>query len=178
MRRIYESSAIRRDDDEPFSPNERDSTYRPQAARSIPSAALTSYLLPAWVHRRAVSVDVSTPAEEFTTGGSVPFVVTLKNELPFPVVVATESAIQWTWDVEGHDEASHVPLHDPPAAGSIRFDRGERKQFRKRWDQMFRVSESEWEPATAGEYTIGAGINVADPARAGLYDSAAIRLVD
>lgn len=178
MRRIYESSALHRDDDAPFAPNERDGADRPQAARSLPSTAITSSLLPQWVRHRAISVDVSVPQAEFATGDAVPFQLTMKNAMPFPIVIATASAIEWTWNVDGHRDASHVPLHDPPdEAGSIRFDRGERKQIRTRWDQMFRVSESEWEPATAGEYTIGAGINVADAAGDGLYDDVTFRLV-
>lgn len=178
MRRIYESSALRRDDDAPFAPNERDDTDRPQAARSVPSTAITNAVLPQWARSRAISVDVSLPRVEFTAGDAVPFQVTMKNAMPFPIVIATESAIEWTWNVDGHRDASHVPLHDPPdEAGSIRFDRGERKRIRKTWDGMFRVSESEWEPATAGEYTIGAGINVADSAGRGLYDDATVRLI-
>lgn len=178
MRRIYESSALRRDDDAPFAPNERDGDERPQAARSVPATAITNSVLPQWVRHRAISVDLSVPRPEFPTGDSVPFQLTMKNAMPFPVVIATESAIEWTWNVDGHRDAAHVPLHDPPAeSGTIRFDRGERKQFRKRWDQMFRVSASEWEPATEGEYTIGAGINVADSPGKGLYDDATVRLV-
>lgn len=178
MRRIYDSSALHRDDDAPFAPNERGDDVRPQAARSVPTTAITSGLLPEWARRRAISVDVSLPTTEFVTGDSVPFQVTMKNSMPFPVVVATESAIEWTWNVDGHRDASHVPLHDPPdEAGAIRFDRGERKRFRKRWDQMFRVSASEWERATAGEYTIGAGINVGASPDERLYDDATFRLV-
>lgn len=178
MRRIYESSALRRDDDAPFAPNERDGDERPQAARSVPATAITNSLLPQWMRHRAISVDVSLPQPEFTTGDSVPFQLTMKNAMPFPIVIATESAIEWTWNVDGHRDASHVPLHDPPEeAGTIRFDRGERKQIRKRWDQMFRVTESEWERATEGEYTIGAGINVSDSPGKGLYDDVTFRLV-
>lgn len=178
MRRIYESSALRRDDEAPFSPNERDGDDRPRAARSLPAAAITSSLLPAWARHRAISVEVSLPATEFPTGDAVPFQFTMKNAMPFPVVLSTESAIQWTWNVDGHRDASHVPLHDPSIeGGTIEFDRGERKQYRKRWDQMFRVSESEWEPAGEGEYTIGAGINVADSTDKGLYDDVTFRLV-
>lgn len=177
MRRIYESSALRRDDDAPFTPNERDDADGPQAARSVPSTAISNALLPAWVRDRAISVDVSLPQSEFRIGDGVPFQVTMKNALPVPIVIATESAIEWTWNVDGHRDASHVPLHDPPdEAGSIRFDRGERKRIRKTWDGMFRVSTSEWEPATPGEYTIGAGLNVADSAAKGLYDDVTVTL--
>jgi hypothetical protein len=178
MRRIYESSALRRDDDAPFTPNERDEGQRPQAARRVPATAITSSLLPEWVRHRAISVDVSAPATAFDVGDVVPFQLTMKNPMPFPVVIETASAIEWTWNVDGHRNAAHFPLHDPPdEASEIRFDRGERKRIRTRWDQMFRVSTAEWAPATAGEYTIGAGINVADSADKGLYDDVTVRLV-
>lgn len=178
MRRIYESSAVRRDDDDAFAPNERDEVTRPQAARSVPSTAITNALLPQWARNRAISVDVSVPQPEFVAGDAVPFEVEMRNAMPFPIVIETDSKIEWTWNVDGHRDASHVSLHDPPdEPGSIRFDRGERKRVRKSWDGMFRISESEWEPAAAGEYTIGAGINVADSAGRGLYDDATVRLV-
>jgi hypothetical protein len=101
----------------------------------------------------------------------------MKNTLPFPIVLSTESPVLWNWDVDGVVEASQVPLQDPPdEQGTITFDRGERKQVRRHWQQMFRVSESEWKPAEPGEYTIGAGLNVDRAAERGVYDETTIQL--
>lgn len=178
MRRIYESEALHRDDDEAFAPGEKERSVRLQALRSIDSTALSDRLIPTGLRRRAISVDVSTPRTEYPEGEPVPFSVTMKNSLPLPVTVPTASPILWTWTVDGEREASRVPVHEPPAeTGQFRFDRGERKEFRKRWDQMFRVSESEWEPAAPGEYTIGAGINVEASDGAALYDETIVRVV-
>jgi len=177
MRRIYDSEALRRDDDA-FTPTERDDDARPQALRSINGSAWSRRLLPTRVRRRAISVEVSTPRTEFSEGEPIPFTVTMKNALPVPVTIRTASPLLWTWDVDGDAEASRVSLRDPPdESGAFEFDRGERKRFRKRWRQLFRVTESEWEPAAPGEYDIGAGINVEDAEGSGLYDATTVTIV-
>lgn len=178
MRRIYESEALSRDDDEPFSPNERRRSVRPQAMRWIDSTAWSRRLVPDRIRHRAIAVDVATPKETYAAGDPVPFRVTMKNAMPFPIVLRTRSPLPWTWNVDGATEAARVSLRDPPdERGEFRFDRGERKRFHKRWTQMFRISDSEWEPAAPGEHTIGAGINVDDAERKGLYDETTIRIV-
>lgn len=180
MRRIYESEAIRRDDEDAFSPGEKeDDGTEPLAMRMVPSTSLSRLLVPYWLRYRSVSIDVSTPQEAYPLGTDVPFVVRMKNVMPFPVTLPTRSPVLWTWDVDGVTEASHVTLRDPPREErGFTFERGERKTFRKRWTGTFRVSKSEWEPAEAGEYTIGAGINVEDAAEKGLYSQTTVRLVD
>ncbi|WP_254767747.1 hypothetical protein [Salinilacihabitans rarus] len=176
MRRIYESRALHRDDDDPFSPNDGDD--RPQAMRSLNATALSRLLVPDRLRRRAVSVAVSTPRAEYPVDTPVPFSVTMKNALPFPVAIRTTSPVGWTWHVDGVPEASHVPLRDPPdEPGEFVFDRGERKQFTRRWQGVFRVDDAEWERAAPGEYVIGAGLNVEDAREAGLYDETTVRLV-
>lgn len=177
MRRIYDSGALHRDDDEPFAPNERDDSVRPQAMKSVDSSLLSRLFVPPTLRHRAVSVTVSTPETEYVVGDPVPFRVTMRNALPIPVAIRTQSPLLWTWNVDGVAEASHVPLRDPPdEPGRFAFDRGERKRFSRRWTQQFRVSESEWEPVEPGEYTVGAGINVDDPAGRGLYDETTVRI--
>ncbi|WP_336336778.1 hypothetical protein [Haloarcula brevis] len=170
MRRIYDSGALHRDDAEPQAPTEREA--QPRATRSIDGRAWSDRLVPTWLRYRAVSVDVEAPR---TAGAEVPFVVTMKNALPVPITLPTDSPRPWTWYVDGVPEASHVDSV-PDEAGSLRFDRGERKRFRRRWDRLFRVSDDEWEPAPAGEYTIGAGLSVADAAERGLYSETTVRI--
>lgn len=180
MRRIYESNAVHRDDEDSFSPGERrDHDYQPEAMRTVPSTFLSRLLIPYWLRYRSIAVDVSSPREEYTLEENVPFVVTMKNVMPFPITIPTRSPILWTWEVDGLVEASHVDIRNPPdEERGFRFDRGERKQFAKRWQGMFRVSESEWEPASPGEYTIGAGLNVDGAVKKGLYGETTIRLVE
>lgn len=179
MRRIYESEALHRDDEDAFSPGERrDRSGRSLSMRLFPSSWVSRTFVPTWLKRRSIRVDVSTPREEYPLGSDVPFVVTMKNELPLPVTLPTRSAVAWTWDVDGVTEASHVRLRDPPDGNGFTFERGERKTFRKRWTQTFRVSKTEWEPAPAGEYTIGAGVNVDAAAERGLYGQTTVRIVD
>lgn len=177
MRRIYESEALRRDDG-PFTPSETETDYRIQAMRSINSTALSRRVVPHSLRHRAISVSVSTPRTEYEVSEVVPFTVTMRNPLPFPIAIRTASPLLWTWTVDGLPEASEIQLHDPPdERGEFVFDRGERKRITKRWRQRFRVSDSEWEPAEPGTYTIGAELNVDDAVEHGLADETSIRIV-
>ncbi|MFP4529812.1 MAG: hypothetical protein ACLFNC_00820 [Halodesulfurarchaeum sp.] len=179
MRRIYESEAIRRDDEDPFSPNERrDRSTTPISMRLFPSKAIGRAFVPLWLRNRAISVDIRTPRDTYPLGTEVPFLVSMKNSLPVPITIPTRSAVLWTWDVDDVTEASHVRRDPPTDNRGFTFERGERKTFRKRWFQTFRVAESEWEPATAGTYTIGAGINVENAAEKGLYSQTTVRLLE
>lgn len=179
MRRIYESNALHRDDDEPHAPVERERSHRPQSFRSVNAGWFSRRLVPAWLRHRAVSVELSTPRSEFAVDEAIPFSVEMHNAMPFPVTIRTRSPVCWTWTVDGAREGSRVPLREPPTEpGGFHFDRGERKRFRKEWPQRFRVSEAEWEPAAPGEHTVGAGINVEDPEAAGLYDETTVRIVE
>ncbi|EMA15589.1 hypothetical protein C436_03611 [Haloarcula marismortui ATCC 33800] len=173
MRRIYNSGALHRDDEEPQAPTERGA--QPQAARSIDGQTWSDLLIPTWLRYRAVSVDIEVPQTSYPAGTEVPFVVTMQNALPVPITLPTDSPRPWTWYVDGVPEASHVDSV-PSEDGSLRFDRGERKQFRRRWDRMFRVSDDEWEPASAGEYTISAGLSVANAGERGLYSETTVSI--
>ncbi|WP_248516412.1 hypothetical protein [Salinarchaeum laminariae] len=163
MRRIYESSAIQRDDDDSFVPNERDVDVEPQAMRSIDGDLLSRHLIPYWLRYRAIAVDVSTQREEYSQGDPVTFAITLRNRFPFPVTIPTASRIAWTWSIDGLNEASEVATnHAPEQKHGFRFGRGERKRFTRTWEQSFRVGPRDWERAEPGEYTIRAGLNVED----------------
>jgi hypothetical protein len=171
MRRIYESGALQRDDEEPFAPGERN--HSPQALRSVDGTAWSRRLVPRSVRLYALSVAVDAP--DRVDGPAVPFVVTMSNALPIPVAVETQSPRLWEWHVDGLPRASHVDsVSGEPR--TIRFDRGETKRFRRRWDRRFRVSETEWEPAPPGEYTLGAGLNVAGAAEHELENETTVRI--
>ena len=178
MRRIYDSRALRRDDDDAFKPNERDEREQPQAMRTVPSGLVSRLLVPRWARYRALSVSLSTPREEYPEGTLVPFTVELYNRMPFPLTVPTVSPLLWTWHVDGITEASHVYDGPDDDERGFAFDRGERKRFTRRWQQMFKISDAEWEPVGPGEYTIGAGLNVDDPEGRGVYDETTVRIVE
>lgn len=176
MRRIYESGALRRDDEEPHAPS-GEAADRPQAMRSVPGGLLSRLFVPNWLRYRAISLSIATPREEFERGEPVPFRVTMKNAAPIPITVPTASPLLWNWGVDGHPEAAQVPLRDPPdERRGFRFDRGERKEFTKRWNGRFRVSRSEWETAPPGEHTVAAWINVADRDTVDLSTATTIRI--
>lgn len=178
MRRIYESDAISRDDEDAFTPGERDDDASPQAFRSINAAAWSDRLLPHALRCRAVSVALSVPRRQFTEGETIQFRVTMKNHLPLPVTIRTVTPVLWTWSVDGYVEASHVELRDPPdEEGKLRLNRGETIRFGRTWSQMFRVTEHEWEPAEPGEYTLRAAVNVLGKKRGNLADKTTIEIV-
>jgi hypothetical protein len=166
MRRIYESDALDRDDEDPFRPNASDARVAPRSARSVPAAWLSAHLLPAWLRRRAISVAVTTPKSVFAVGEPVPVTVTMKNSLPVPVTLETASRVPWAWYVDGHRAASRVADAPPEGPGELAFDRGERKRFRRTWQQAFRVSDSGWVDADPGEYVVSAAIDHALPGSA------------
>jgi hypothetical protein len=178
MRRIYESDAVHRDDDDPGSPAERGRDTKPESIKWIDSSAWSRRLMPNRLRQWAISVSIETPDSEYRVGEHVPFQVTMKNALPIPVTLATRSPLLWTWEVDGAREAVQFDDREPPAEErGFAFDRGERKRFRKRWDGMFQIAESEWERATPGEYTISAGINVDDAVGKGLYSETTVELL-
>jgi hypothetical protein len=176
MPRSGRLDGVDRSDEDPFRPNESAERHRPRAARTLPAATLTRWLLPARLHRRAVSVSVRTPATAFERGEPVPVAIEFRNPLPVPVSVRTRSPVMWTWNVDGHRDASRVPEPLPESASRFTLDRGERRRFTRRWQQSFQVSEREWRPADPGEHTIGAGLNVEDAARKGLYNETTVRI--
>lgn len=176
MRRIYESDALERDET-PFTPSDREPRSTVQAVRSVDSSALSRRVVPHRLRYRAISLAVSTPRTAFSPDEPIPFTVTMRNRLPIPIVLRTRSPLLWTWSVDGQTDASRVTRYDPPdEPGQLRFDRGERKRFRKEWRQLFRVSEAEWEPADPGEHTITARVNVSDAAARGLAAETTVRI--
>jgi hypothetical protein len=176
VRRIYDSPAVRRDDDDPHKPNERDQTTGPEAMRTVPSGLVSRLLVPQWLQFRALSVTLSTPQTEYDAGRPVPFAVEIENTMPFPVTVPSRSPVLWTWAVDGLPEASHVYEQPPDEKRYFRFGRSERKRFTRRWQQMVQTTASEWEPVDPGEYTLSVDLNVDGAAEKGLTDETVIRI--
>jgi hypothetical protein len=176
MRRIYESDALDRDDDDPFSPTERDERVRPTAVRSLPVERLSRALLPHRVRCRAVTVSVSTPRDSYERGEPVPFLVELHNTAPFPVSLRTRSPLLWSWYVDGHREAELSPEEPTDDGGRLTFTRGERKRFSRTWNGLYRVTPTEWEEPDRGEYTLSVAINVADSVRSAVTDTTTLRI--
>jgi hypothetical protein len=177
MRRIYESEAITRDDDQQFTPGEHTREEKPQSFRSVNASAWSDRLLPVRLRQWAVSVSVSVPRSEFQQGEQIPFAVTFRNRLPVPVTVPTGSPAVWQWRVDDHLDASRLEENNrSDGSGKLRLKRGENRQVRRRWSQRFRVGGREWVDAETGEHTISAAVTVADPAGSGLRDETTIQI--
>jgi len=175
MRKIYESGALDRDDKRPFKPGETDQETTPRAMRSLSGGLLSRLFVPTAVQYWGLSVSISTPRSTYDAGTPIPFTVTIVNRLPVPVTVRTATPVLWSWEVNGVREASRVS-ELPDRAGQFRFDRGERKRFRRRWHQSFRVSEGEWEAAAPGDYCLRAAVAIENASETGLSDETTIRI--
>jgi len=176
MRRIYESEALDGDNEDPFRPNEPEERAKPQASRTIPAMTLSNLLVPTRIRYRGISVAISTPKAVYGQDEPIPIEIRMRNSLPFPVSLPTTSQVVWSWAVNDIEEASHVHNSDSSESGQFPFGRGELKQFRRTWSQMFQVSEKEWEPAEAGEYCLSTQISVPDAKQRGLYDETTIQI--
>lgn len=166
MRRIYDSDALSRDDDDPFTPTERDERSR----SAIDWEAASHAFLPTWVRTRAVSVSVETNARSYARSEDVHWRVTFRNRLPFPVRLVTETPELWRWSIDGIDHATTIDRAIPDRKSAITFSRSERKVFERRWTPRIRMSESLWEPLEPGEHTLSVALNVENAAERGLAD--------
>lgn len=176
MRRIYESDALNRDDEDPFRPGKDDEKQRPQAAKTLPATTLSNWLVPRWLRYKAVTVSVSTPRSVYEQGDPIPITIRMHNSLPFPITLRTRSRRAWSWEVDGHKDASQVPEKPTQEGGEFVFDRGEHKRFKRTWHQMFQVSSSEWEQAATGDYAITAAVNVDTTDQRTLADQTTVRI--
>ncbi len=172
MRRIYESNALRRDD-EPFSPTDPDDRRWTKALagehRTINWDAFSHAFMPGWLRERAITVDIETSRDRYEVGEPVGFCVTMRNRFPISVKLQTRSPVLWTWAVDGLVDAAKIDRSNPTERRSVfSFGRGERKRFERTWSQTIRHSRREWVPVDPGEYTLSAAINVPNAAERGL----------
>ena len=174
MRKIYESRALERDSDDPFTPNEAGSDDR--RWRTINWAAFSHALIPVGLRDRAISVTLDTPKETYAPGEPIPLAVTIRNHLPFPISLTTRSPVRWTWSVDGVREADQTPVEAPDEPARFDFHRSERKTFNRVWHQRIRDPDGVWERVPRGEYTLCAWVNVDAETTRGLNDETTIRI--
>lgn len=161
MRRVYDSEALRRDDDDPFSPVEDDD----EASRNhVNWTNLSHALVPQAVRSRAIAVDVQTDKDRYEPGETVHFGVTFANRFPLPITIVTETPKPWEWFIDGNPDGSEVPADHPEERSTFHFSRSERKRFRRSWSGRVRVDDHEWREAARGEHTLSVEIGAVDGA--------------
>jgi len=168
MRRIYESEALSRDDDDPFVPGNEDD---PDRYRSINWENASHAFVPRTLRPLAIDVSIETNRQRYAPDEPVGFRVEFRNRLPIPISLTTRTPVRWMWAMDGVDEASYVDEPAPEERSTFQFARAERKQFTREWSQRFQMSPSEWELAEPGEHTVSVGINT-DRGAERLTDSA------
>lgn len=179
MRRIYDSNAVKRDDDDPFTPGD---DRRPTSSlssgryRTINWERVSYAFMPVALRNRAISVSVGTARPSYAPGEPVRIQVSMANRWPMPVTLRTRSAVGWTWAVDGVEEASKVGSELDDDGGLFTFYRGERKRFEREWHQSIRVDAREWEPVGPGEYTVSAAVDVPNARERGLSDETTVRI--
>ncbi|SEW01673.1 hypothetical protein [Natrinema salifodinae] len=185
MKRIYDSGAVERSDDDPFAPGTRtrgndvgDGGSDGRDRRAIDWAAFSHAFTPTALRYRAIDVSVSTDKSRYEPGEPVAITVEFRNRLPFPIRIRTDSPNRWTWAVDGLRQASRVPKAVPERPAAFDFGRSERKRFRRRWPQRIRVTDDEWVPVDPGRYTIEVGLARDDASDRGLVDSTEIEIID
>ena len=119
-------------------------------------------LVPQRVARRALTVSVETDRDTYAVDEHVRFRVTVRNRLPFPVVIETPNRRLWGWTVDGELEASDEPRFDDPrrdTPGTLAFRGGQQLVVERTWRGRFRrVPEDEptrWVPADPGHHELG-----------------------
>lgn len=155
MRRIYESEALRRDDEDPFVPNRGDEGD----GGHVNWTNLSHALFPATLRPHAIAVGVETDKDSYAPDEPVRFRVSFRNRLPFPVTLVTATPKRWSWSLDGATEASEVERDVPAERARLQFGRSERKLFHRQWDQRIRVRDREWRTAERGEHTLAVGID-------------------
>lgn len=175
MRRIYESRALERADEDPFIPESDSGDER--GSRTIDWTAFSHAFTPLALRHRGITVDVSTDKRRYEPSEGVEITVEFHNRLPFPIRIRTESPNRWYWAVDGRRNASQVPRAVPDRPAVFSFARGERKRFRREWPQRIRVADDEWVPVDPGTYTIAVGIARSDADDRGLVDRTEIEIV-
>lgn len=183
MRRIYESEALRRNEDNPFAPGEGDGNARDRKRsllsenRSMIDTAKASHaLMPSRLRDWAIAVTVETNRETYAPGEPVRIRASFSNRLPMPVVLQTPSPLRWDWFVDGVPEGSYVREEPEPETSLFHFDRGRTRTFDRTWYGRFKTGATEWEFAEPGEYEIGVRVNVDDAEERGLTASRTVRI--
>lgn len=182
MRRIYESDAIHRDQSDPFTPKTNGAERAESRSTSASNSAidwgnLSHAILPLGIRDRAIAVDIEANRDVYTGGESVHFRVVLRNRLPFPVTLRTQTPVLWSWAVDGLDRASRVTEFEPPdRAGVLSFARSETKVFTRTWPRRIRESAERWESVVPGRYTLSAWINVENARNRGLFAETSVRI--
>lgn len=124
---------------------------------------LVGPLVPQWLGRAGLAITIETDGTEYALGEPVGILIEIRNRLPLPVELVTESQRIWGWTVDGELEASDERLYSSDRRNSIALRAGETMRFERTWNGRFKRtgSPTRWVGATPGEYEIGAFVATA-----------------
>lgn len=117
-------------------------------------------LIPQWLARRSIAVDIETDRERYAPGDPVHIAIKFTNRLPVPVTIRTPRQRLWGWSVDGHPEASDEQRYLRDNQAVLAFHGRERKVFSREWDGALKRTGSpdRWEMARPGTHEITAFI--------------------
>lgn len=123
---------------------------------------LVGKLVPVWVARRAVDVEVVVPRREYARGESVEFTVEIRNRLPVPVSVPTPQLRLWGWELNGELEASDEVTYSSDEPGQLALAGGEVKRIPQTWNGRLKRTgaaangQAEWVLPERGTHRLSA----------------------
>lgn len=125
---------------------------------------LVGPLVPQWLGRRGLSVSVETDREEYSIGEPIEITIRIRNRLPVPIALVTDSRRIWGWTVDGLLEASDERCYRSNRQNSISLRAGETMTIERTWNGRFKRtgSPTRWIAAEPGDHKIGAFVATAN----------------
>ncbi|WP_224268067.1 hypothetical protein [Haloprofundus salinisoli] len=114
--------------------------------------------------RRGLSIRLSVERTRYERGEPIDLTITIRNQLPVPVTVATPRRRLWGWTVDGLLEGSDEPRYLSDSPGSFAFRAKETKVIERTWSgRLKRVGDrTTWELPDPGVHEIGAFVATGD----------------
>lgn len=132
-------------------------------------AEFMAVVVPDWLVKRAVTIEVSTKRREYALDAPVRFTVTIRNRLPVPVTLPTPKLRLWGWAVDGEVEATDEAIYTSDTAGWHSFDARETLRIEQTWNGRFERSgsgpngRSEWVLPDPGTHELSVFLATEEP---------------
>ena len=119
---------------------------------------LVGPLVPQWLGRAGLAISIETDRKEYAVGQPIEITIRIRNRLPLPVELVTDSRQIWGWTVDGLLEASDERYYRSKRQNSIELRAGETMTIERTWNGRFKRtgSPTRWIAAEPGDHEISA----------------------